>query len=83
MDLTEPEALPETAEQSGEYRERFRYQLWSQAAQDFRSRPPAPQRFASASSNRTTIGLNALAAEPRDASDSDSPSSADGARQPK
>ena len=32
MDLTEPGPRPEVSEQSGEYRLRFRYQLWSQAA---------------------------------------------------
>jgi hypothetical protein len=42
MDLTESAPLPEMSEQSGEYRLRFRYQLWSQAAHDFRSRPPRP-----------------------------------------
>ena len=51
MDLTEPGPRPEMSEQSGEYRLRFRYQLWSQAAQDFRSRPAAPQRFVSTGRN--------------------------------
>ncbi len=71
MDLTEGEALPEMPEPSGEYQRRFRYQLWSQAAQDFRSRPAAPQRFASSGRNSAAIELNARTSERHDASESE------------
>ena len=69
MDLTEPGPRPEMSEQSGEYRLRFRYQLWSQAAQDFRSRPAAPQRFVSTGRNSAAVDPNPLSAERRDALD--------------
>jgi hypothetical protein len=76
MDLTEPEP-PQMSEQSGEYQLQFRYQLWSQAAQDFRSRPSAPQRFSSTSSNRATIDLGPGPAGRYDASDAGTVSAAD------
>ncbi len=71
MDLTEPGPRPEVSEQSGEYRLRFRYQLWSQAAQDFRSRPAAPQRFISTGGNSAAADPNPRDAERRHASDSE------------
>ena len=71
MDLTEPGPRPEMSEQSGEYRLRFRYQLWSQAAQDFRSRPAAQQRFVSTGRNSAAADLNLHNAERRDALDSE------------
>jgi hypothetical protein len=77
MDLTEPEPRPEMSEQTGEYRLQFRYQLWSQAAQDFRSRPPVAQRFSSTSSHRTAIDLNPSPAEGYEASDADIAPAAD------
>jgi hypothetical protein len=76
MDLSEAEPLPDMSEQSGEYPLRFRYQLWSQAAQDFRLRAPAPRRFASSSSNGSAIDLNRGIVEQRDAPDADTGSSA-------
>jgi hypothetical protein len=69
MDLTEPGPRPEVSEQSGEYRLRFRYQLWSQAAQDFRSRPAATQRFVSTGRNSAALDLNPRGAERRDTLD--------------
>ena len=77
MDLSEPEQLAETSERSGEYRLQFRYQLWSQAAQGFRSRPPVPQRFSSTSSHRAAIDLNPSPAEGYEASDADIAPAAD------
>ena len=77
MDLTESLPLTEMPEQSGEYRLRFRYQLWSQAAQDFRSSAPARQRFASTSSTRAVHELNPRSAEPQDVSASDTVPGAD------
>jgi hypothetical protein len=76
MDLTDTEPLPEMSEQSGEYRLRFRYQLWSQVAQDFRSRAPAPRRFVSTSSNGAAVDLHPGIAEQRDAPDADTGSAA-------
>jgi hypothetical protein len=77
MDLTESAPLPEMSEQCGEYRLRFRYQLWSQAAQDFRSRPPAPRRFAPTGSNGAVIELKPGIAQRRDAPHADTGSAAD------
>jgi len=77
VDLTESLPLTEMPEQSGEYRLRFRYQLWSQAAQDFRSSAPARQRFASTSSTRAVHELNPRSAEPQDVSASDTVPGAD------
>jgi hypothetical protein len=77
MDLSATEPLPEMSESSGEYRLRFRYRLWSQAAQDFRSRPPAPQRFASTGSNGPAIGLHPSTPERQDAAESGSVSASD------
>jgi hypothetical protein len=68
VDLTESMPLTEMPEQSGEYQLRFRYQLWSQAAQDFRLRAPAPQRFASTSGTRAVRELSPRSAEPQDVS---------------
>ena len=70
MDLTEPAPRPEMSEPSGECRQRFRYQLWSQAAQDFRSRPAAPQRLPSSGRNSAAVDQNPRSAEWRDALDS-------------
>jgi hypothetical protein len=80
MDLSEPEQLAETSERSGEYRLQFRYQLWSQAAQDFRLRAPAPRRFALSSSNGAACDLNPGMVEQRDASDADTGFAADQGR---
>jgi hypothetical protein len=77
MDLTESMPLSEMPEQSGEYRLRFRFQLWSQAAQDFRARARAPQRFASTSSTRAVHQLNPRSAERQDVSASDTVPGAD------
>jgi hypothetical protein len=70
MDLSEPGPQPEVSEQSGEYRLRFRYQLWSQAAQDFRLRPVASRRFVSTGRNSGGADLKPRSAERRDALDS-------------
>lgn len=80
MDLTEGEALPEMSDHSAECQRRFRYQLWSQAAQDFRSRPAAPQRFALSGRNRAAIKQNARTSERHDASESETTSGPDKAR---
>lgn len=80
MDLSASEPAPEMSESSGEYRLRFRYQLWSQAAQDFRSRPAASQRFASTSSNRAAIDLNPRTPERHDAADSGTGAASEHAR---
>jgi hypothetical protein len=77
MDLSEAEQLAEMSEQSGEYQLRFRYQLWSQAAQDFRVRAPAPRRFASSSSNGAAADLNRGMVAQRDAPDADTGCSPD------
>jgi hypothetical protein len=79
MDLTEPAPQPEVSKQSAEYRLRFRYQLWSQAAQDFRSRAAAPQRFASTRGNGAAVDLNSRTAERRDALNSETMPATDGA----
>ncbi|HEX2788886.1 MAG TPA: hypothetical protein VHN17_00505 [Steroidobacteraceae bacterium] len=76
MDLTEPEPLPEMPEQSGEYRLRFRYELWSQASEDFRSRPAASHRFASVGTNGAANDRHQRAAEPDTAPDPDTVSAA-------
>ena len=77
MDLIEPGPQPDMTEQTGQYRLQFRYQLWSQAAQDFRLRAPAPRRFALSSSNGAACDLNPGMVEQRDASDADTGFAAD------
>jgi hypothetical protein len=71
MDLTEPGPQPQLSEQSSDHQLRFRYQLWSQAEQDFRSRPAAPQRFASTGRNSATAELSSRSAVRRGALDSE------------
>jgi hypothetical protein len=80
MDLSEPGARTEVSEQSGEYRLRFRFQLWSQAAQDFRSRPAAPRRFVSTGRNSAAAELNPRSAEQRDSVHSETMPASDEAR---
>jgi hypothetical protein len=71
VDLTEPGPRPLVSEQSSDYQLRFRYQLWSQGAQDFRSRPAAPRGFASAGRNSAAADINPRSAERGDALDSE------------
>jgi hypothetical protein len=78
VDLSEqPAPLDDMSEQTAGYQPRFRYQLWSQAAQDFRPRAPAPQRFAPSSSNGAAPDLNPRTSQRQGASDSDAASAAD------
>jgi hypothetical protein len=79
VDLTEPAPLNEMSEQTAEYPLRFRYQLWSQAAQDFRPHAPAPQRFAPTNSNGAERPKPRTTAR-QDVSDSDTVSEADEGR---
>jgi hypothetical protein len=57
-------------EPSGKYRLRFRYELWSQASQGFRS-PAVFKRFPAMLVDRTASALNSSTAEPNIGSGSD------------
>jgi hypothetical protein len=81
VDLTEqPAPLNEMSEQTAGYQLRFRYQLWSQAAQDFRPRAPAPQRCAPTSHNGAEHDLGPRTSARQDASDSGTVSAPDEGR---
>jgi len=47
MPDAEPKPMQDTSETSGEYRARFRYELWSHAARDFRSLATLSKRIQS------------------------------------
>jgi hypothetical protein len=67
MDITDSETapLPKTAERSGADRERFRYELWSQASQDLRSRRAGVGRYAARDGSDDAHASNRTAAEPQ------------------
>jgi hypothetical protein len=70
MDDTLRKEVDPGEESSREYRLRFRYELWSQASQDFRS-PAVCKRFPSIVVDATASGLNSGTGEPDSGSGSD------------
>jgi hypothetical protein len=69
MDETVGQEVESGEEPSGKYRLRFRYELWSQASQDFRS-PAVFKRFTATVVDRTASGSNSSTAEPNSGSGS-------------